>query len=51
MNMNEKLAENEAYSNMLEGIDDEGSGEELHESQIIEEFDNLYHKDPELKKC
>lgn len=48
--MNEKLAENEAYSNMLEGIDDEGSGEELHESQIIEEFDNLYHKDPELKK-
>ena len=49
--MNEKLAENEKYTNMLDGLDDEdGEGEELHESQIIDEFDNLYHQDPELKK-
>jgi len=41
--MNDKLMENEKYSNMLDGIDDE---EEVPESQIIEEFDNLYHKDP-----
>jgi len=47
MVMNDKLMENEKYSNMLDGIDDE---EEVPESQIIEEFDNLYHKDPELKK-
>ena len=49
--MNEKLAENEKYTNMLDGLDDEdGEGEELHESQIIDEFDQLYHQDPELKK-
>jgi hypothetical protein len=33
MAMNEKLVENEKYTNMLDGLDDdEGSGEELHES-------------------
>ena len=49
--MNEKLAENEKYTNMFDGLDDEeGEGEELHESQIIDEFDHLYHQDPELKK-
>jgi hypothetical protein len=33
MNMNEKLAENEKYTNMFDGLDDEeGEGEELHES-------------------
>jgi hypothetical protein len=31
MNMNEKLAENEKYTNMLDGLDDE-DGEEVNES-------------------
>lgn len=48
--MNEKLAENEKYANMLDGMDEDGDGEELHESQIIEEFDELYKHDAELKK-
>lgn len=46
--MNEKLAENEKYTNMLDGLDDED--EEIHESQIIQEFDTIYNKDEELKK-
>ena len=47
--MNEKLAENEKYTNMLDGLDG-SDGEEINESQIIQEFDMLYNKDPELKK-
>lgn len=42
--MHEKLAENEKHT-MVEGED-----EELHESQIVEEFDHLYTADPELRK-
>ena len=41
--MHEKLAENEKNTHI------DGEEEELHESQILEEFDHLYNMDPKLK--